>query len=145
MAGPYYNSYMPQLPQQMQNMPYMQSYGMQQMGPQYPMQMQPGIQARYVTGREEAVAAQIPQDGNMCIFADTGHGMIFTKQLNMQDGSAVFRAYRLVENPTGAEKQAEEYAKKSEFDRLRADFDELMRQLTAPMPQKQQKHGGENE
>lgn len=138
MAGQYFNPYAPQLPQQMN--PYMQGY-MQQMQMQYPGQqmMQPTIQARYVTGREEAVAAQIPQDGNMCVFADTGHGMIYTKQLNMQDGSAVFRAYRRIDQSDEKTAPAEEYVKKSEFDsvkgaleRLRGDFDELLRQLTAP-------------
>lgn len=139
MAGQYFNPYAPQLPQQMN--PYMQGY-MQQMPMQYPTQqmMQPAIQARYVTGREEAVAAQIPQDGNMCVFADTGHGMIYTKQLNMQDGSAVFRTYRRVDQAEDAPAQTEEFVKKSELDsvkgaleRLRGDFNELVRQLTAPM------------
>ena len=145
MAGQYFNPYAPQLPQQMN--PYMQGY-MQQMQMQYPGQqmMQPTIQARYVTGREEAVAAQIPQDGNMCVFADTGHGMIYTKQLNMQDGSAVFRAYRRVDQTEETPQQAEEYVKKSELDnvknaleRLQADFNELVRQLTTPSANK----GGE--
>lgn len=145
MAGQYFNPYAPQLPQQMN--PYMQGY-MQQMQMQYPAQqmMQPTIQARYVTGREEAVAAQIPQDGNMCVFADTGHGMIYTKQLNMQDGSAVFRAYRRVDQTEETPQQAEEYVKKSELDnvkgaleRLRGDFNELVRQLTTPSANK----GGE--
>lgn len=145
MAGQYFNPYAPQLPQQMN--PYMQGY-MQQMQMQYPGQqmMQPTIQARYVTGREEAVAAQIPQDGNMCVFADTGHGMIYTKQLNMQDGSAVFRAYRRVDQTEETPQQAEEYVKKSELDnvkgaleRLRGDFNELVRQLTTPSANK----GGE--
>lgn len=145
MAGQYFNPYAPQLPQQMN--PYMQGY-MQQMQMQYPGQqmMQPTIQARYVTGREEAVAAQIPQDGNMCVFADTGHGMIYTKQLNMQDGSAVFRAYRRVDQTEETPQQTEEYVKKSELDnvkgaleRLRGDFNELVRQLTTPSANK----GGE--
>ena len=145
MAGQYFNPYAPQLPQQMN--PYMQGY-MQQMQMQYPgpQMMQPTIQARYVTGREEAVAAQIPQDGNMCVFADTGHGMIYTKQLNMQDGSAVFRAYRRVDQTEETPQQAEEYVKKSELDnvkgaleRLRGDFNELVRQLTTPSANK----GGE--
>ena len=145
MAGQYFNPYAPQLPQQMN--PYMQGY-MQQMQMQYPGQqmMQPTIQARYVTGREEAVAAQIPQDGNMCVFADTGHGMIYTKQLNLQDGSAVFRAYRRVDQTEETPQQAEEYVKKSELDnvknaleRLQADFNELVRQLTTPSANK----GGE--
>lgn len=144
MAGPYYNPYAPQM-QQMMN-----PYAQQMMNPymQYPAQqaMQPTIQARYVTGREEAIAAQIPQDGNMCVFADTGHGMIYTKQLNMQDGSAVFRAYQRVDQPQAPAAQAEEYVKKAELDnvknaleRLQGDFNELVRQLTTPSANK----GGE--
>ena len=146
MAGQYFNPYAPQMPQQMNQ--YMQGY-MPQYQMQYPQQMmQPTIQARYVTGREEAIAAQIPQDGNMCVFADTGHGMIYTKQLNMQDGSAVFKAYRRVDQPEEtAAAPAEEYVKKSELDnvknalgRLQGDFNELVRQLTAPAAGK----GGED-
>lgn len=149
MAGPYYNPYAPQMPQQMMN-PYVPQ---QMMNPymqmQYPAQqaMQPTIQARYVTGREEAIAAQIPQDGNMCVFADAGHGMIYTKQLNMQDGSAVFRAYQRVDQPQETAAPTEEYVKKSELDnvksalgRLQGDFNELVRQLTAPSADK----GGDN-
>lgn len=141
MAGPVFNPYMMQMQPQQMN-PYMQQGYAQQMQMQYPQQMmQPTIQARYVTGREEAVAAQIPQDGNMCVFADTGHGMIYTKQLNMQDGSAVFRAYRRVDQPEETAAPTEEYVKKSELnsvkgalERLQGDFNELVRQLTAPAP-----------
>ena len=131
MAGPYYNPYMPQQMQQQMNA-YMPAQYMPPMPQQY-MQgynTQPAVQARMVTGREEAIAAQIPQDGSMCIFSDTGHGMIYTKQLNMQDGSAVFREYRRVDQEQPKAEERQEYALKSDFDRLRTDFDALIRQLT---------------
>lgn len=94
-----YNGYMnaPAL-QTPQNSPYAQMGYMQQAAQpqmQQPVQMQqPGmIQARYVTGREEAVAAQILPDGNIYIFADAANGRMYTKQVNPQTNSAEFVTY----------------------------------------------------
>jgi len=98
-----------------------------------PAMMQPSVYASYVTGREEAVAAQVAADGGLSVFADIGHGMIYTKQLNMQDGSAVFRTYRLVNDAASTEGnvgKAEFEHLKEQFVQLKSEFDGLMRQLT---------------
>ena len=51
---------------------------------------QPGtLLARYVTGREEAVAAQIIP-GDPFIFADFQHGRMYVKQINPQTMAADF-------------------------------------------------------
>lgn len=95
-----YNGYMNAPALQMpQGNPFSQMSYMQMQGAQQPMQQvqqmpQPGmIQARYVTGREEAVAAQILPDGNIYIFADTANGRMYTKQVNPQTNSAEFVTY----------------------------------------------------
>lgn len=77
-----------------------QTYGQ----PAYPAQQnmpmqdqfmqQPGmINARYVTGREEAVAAQILPDGNPYLFKCAAQGRIFEKCVNPQTGIAEFCEY----------------------------------------------------
>lgn len=57
---------------------------------------QQNVFVRAVTGREEAVAAQIPLDGSIVAFTDFAHDKIYTKQLNMNDGSAIFETYQKV-------------------------------------------------
>ena len=57
---------------------------------------QQNVFVRVVTGCEEAVAAQIPLDGSIVAFTDFAHDKIYTKQLNMNDGSAIFETYQKV-------------------------------------------------
>lgn len=104
---------------------------------------------RTVTGREEAVASPIPLDGSMVAFTDFSHNRIYTKQLNMNDGSAKFETYeKVVEKqsvPTTEEaktQMSEEkqelnfdgFIKKDEFDVFKADiqknFNEIMSKIS---------------
>jgi len=65
--------------------------------PQFAQQsvvQQPGtLFARFVSGREEAVAAQVLPDGNTNVFIDSGHGRIYTKKLDSQTGIVDFREF----------------------------------------------------
>lgn len=71
-------------------------YGNQVINPSMaPMgqQTQPGaLFARYVAGREEAVAAQVIPDGNLNVFVDMANGRIYTKAV-AGNGLSDFREY----------------------------------------------------
>lgn len=69
---------------------------------------QQNVFVRAVTGREEAVAAQIPLDGSIVAFTDFAHDKIYTKQLNMNDGSAIFETYQKVKAQEPQEKSKTE-------------------------------------
>ena len=71
-----------------------QGYGQQQ----NQQMMDPGmINARYVTCREEAVAAQILPDGNPYLFVDAAQGRIYTKCFNPRTNSPEFREYGMIQ------------------------------------------------
>lgn len=127
---------------------------------------------RTVTGREEAVASSIPLDGSVVAFTDFSHNRIYTKQLNMNDGSAKFETYEKVvekEHAPIAEEVQEKISdkkqevnmdgliKKDEFDAFKADmqknFNEIMfkineiatsrqEQVTDTLPTKTSSRGG---
>lgn len=61
------------------------------------------LKGRPVTGEEEARSIPIDFDGSVMFFPDVSHGRIHTKQLNMQDGSAIFRTYVLADTPQAAQ------------------------------------------
>ena len=88
-----------------------------------------GISARLVTGREEAVASQIMPDGNIWLFADLAHGVIYTKQINPQTLAASFNEYRLQAAPVAAEPSASalapQYATLEDFRALCAEVEKL--------------------
>ena len=54
------------------------------------------LKCRPVTSIEEARAAQIDLDGSLWVFADIGHGKIYTKQMK-NDGSSAFGVYTYIE------------------------------------------------
>lgn len=100
-------------------------------------QAQPGaISARYVTGREEAVAAQIIPDGNIWIFADFAHNKIYTKQVNPQSGIADFREYAATQptvQPEPVAAPAPQYVTVEQFNALSQRVDELRTASAAPV------------
>lgn len=103
-----------------------------------------GVSARVVTGREEAVAAQIMPDGNIWIFADFAHGTIYTKQVNPQTLVADFREYHIA-SPTLAEPAAHapEFVTLDAFQALQAEVEALKTAQTAPTTTKKTS-GGES-
>lgn len=54
---------------------------------------QPGFSGRYVTSKEEVVAAQIPFDGSACYFVNTSNGEIYSKAYDFSTGSAPVKTY----------------------------------------------------
>ena len=90
--------------------------------------MEPGmINARYVTCREEAVAAQILPDGNPYLFVHAAQGRIYTKCFNPQTGMAEFREYGMIQPQH--EQQAAQYAPMDALAALNARVDEIEKTL----------------
>ena len=93
------------------------------------MLQQPGmLPARYVTGREEAVAAQrIP--GDPFIFADFQRGRMYVKQINPQTMVAEFVEYARIQpaqQPQETPSQPQvQFATKEDLEALRGDLEAL--------------------
>lgn len=92
------------------------------------IQQQPGmLPARYVTGREEAVAAQIIP-GDPFIFADFAHGKVYVKQINPQTMAADFVEFTRVQ-PVQVQEAPQQpqvqFATKEDLEALRADMEAL--------------------
>ena len=100
----------------------------QQRQEQPTVMQQPGmLPARYVTGREEAVAAQIIP-GDPFIFADFQHGKVYVKQINPQTKAADFIEFVRMQ-PVQAQETPQQpqvqFATKEDLDALRADMEAL--------------------
>lgn len=102
---------------------------------QIPAQQEPGIVCRPVTSIEEAKSIPTDFNGNLMVFPDLSHGMIHTKQLNYQDGSAIFKTYMLA-NPEPVPMQETpspvvDFAPMSEVEGLKQEISQLKAQLEA--------------
>ena len=83
---------------------------------------------------DEVEKAPITLDGSITIFINFPHGEIYTKQLNLSDGTTPIKTYKLSENPKSTIATADsevEYVKKAEFDELKARFNEVWEALTS--------------
>jgi hypothetical protein len=89
-------------------------------------QQQPAIMCRPVASEEEARATPTPFDGSTLILTDFGHGRIYSKALNYNDGSAVFRTYQLA--PARQEAQVE-YAPMAALMEVKDQLDALKKEL----------------
>ena len=70
-------------------------------------------------------------DGSLLLLPDMAHGAIYSKQLNMQDGSAIFRRY-MIDMPDSAPQTAQEpilsaaqYATLEQLQELKDELDAL--------------------
>ncbi len=97
---------------------------------------EPTISCRPVASIDEAKAIPIDFSGNLMVFPDISHGMIYTKQLNVSDGSAIFKIYSLTQPQEQNIQTIEqpEYVLKSDFDKLKSDFESLLNQLSPTQP-----------
>ena len=102
--------------------------------PPQPMQMnQPQmdpamVNARYVTCKEEAVAAQIIPDGSAYYFICEAQGRIYSKRFNPATNAAEFREYVIQQN----QPQAEQFAPLEALRALNARVEQIEQILTAP-------------
>lgn len=95
---------------------------------------QPGtLPARYVTGREEAVAAQIIP-GDPFIFADFQHGRMYVKQINPQTMAADFVEFARVQPAQQPQEQPvqpqAQFATIADLEALRAELEALRMSMT---------------
>lgn len=93
---------------------------------------QPGsIPARYVTGREEAVAAQIIP-GDPFIFADFAHGRLYVKQINPQTMAADFIEFVRAQQPVAAQsEQAIQFATQDDIAAVKAEIEAIRNSIQA--------------
>ena len=100
----------------------------QQRQEQLTMIQQPGmLPARYVTGREEAVAAQIIP-GDPFIFADFQHGKVYVKQINPQTMASDFVEFVRTQPIQAQEPSAQpqvQFATKEDLEALRVDMESM--------------------
>lgn len=95
--------------------------------PQRPMYQQPmmqdgSIQARLVSGREEAVAAAV-MPGSMVMLYDRANGTVYTKLIDPQTGYPEFRVYSEVKQQP--EPEMPKWATQDELEALRREIAEL--------------------
>ena len=106
--------------------------------PPQPMQpqMEPGmVNARYVTCKEEAVAAQIIPDGSAYYFICEAQGRIYSKRFNPATNAAEFREYVIQQNQP--QMQAEQFAPMEALRALNSRVEQIEQLLTAPRPAKE--------
>ena len=80
-----------------------------------PMMQDGAVQARLVSGREEAVAATV-MPGSMWLFYDRAHGVIYSKLIDPQTGMPEFKEYAEVAPATQA--PAPQYVTVEMFDQF---------------------------
>ncbi len=87
---------------------------------------QPGsIPARYVTGREEAVAAQIVP-GDPFIFADFANSRLYVKQINPQTMAADFIEFVRAQQPVAARTEPTvQYATQDDIAAVKAEIEAI--------------------
>ena len=92
-------------------------------------QMDPAmVNARYVTCKEEAVAAQIIPDGSAYYFICEAQGRIYSKRFNPAMNTAEFREYVIQQN----QPPAEQFASMDALRALNARVEQIEHMLTAP-------------
>ena len=102
------------------------------------------LKGRLVSSLEEARATSIDFDGSVFYFPDLANKRIYTKQINM-DGTASLYVYELRELPIENETSSfvpsvEKFVTREEFERVLAQFQQLLQKPTepaAPAPQKE--------
>lgn len=153
-SGGYADSYSSRLSRQSMN-PAQPMYG-QNLPQQNQQTASQAARVVPVTCREEATASPIPLDGSITYYPDRAHKMVYSKQFNQNDGSAIFHEYyedsivnaqnaqqpkqEAQEQPKPAEQaKSVSYVEKSEFEALQARIRELEEKLQSISAQDAQK------
>lgn len=88
-------------------------------------QQQSGFNVMPVANADEAKAVQTPFDGSILILPNINNGKIYTKQLNMNTGSAIFNEYSIstpAPAPVANTAPTPIYATQKELDDLRQEL-----------------------
>ena len=102
-----------------------------------PNKIPQNFMVRVVTGYEEVAATPIPLDGTICLFVDVPNKKIYSKQLNMDDGSALYGVYNKVdtnqpvkqeekETDVTLEKEPKDFVERTEFDSFKQQITEAL-------------------
>ena len=99
-------------------------------------QLPTGLKGRLVSSLEEARATSIDFDGSVFYFPDLANKRIYTKQINI-DGTASLYVYELREMPvqkedSGFVPSVEKFVTREEFERVLAQFQQLLQKPTEP-------------
>lgn len=143
----YYSSYPPYAPQYSQSYP-QQMYAQQRMdylqSVQQPQQVQqiqqPGdLQARIVTSREEAVAAQVLPNGVPFVFYNPNRQEVYLKRIDPQSGAAEFADFGRIQPQQIPQTPAIEYAPMTAISKLEERMDRIESMLSPPQQIRRQK------
>lgn len=120
---PQYSYQQPQQMYQQSRMDFLQS-----------MQPQPsGLQARPVTGREEAVAATV-FPGTPVLFLDRAHGAVYYKAVDPNTNSVEFVDFSVAQ--PAQQPPTPQYATLADIEAIRAEMAEMRGMIPAPRRQK---------
>lgn len=89
--------------------------------------VQNGVKVIPVASITEAQAVPTDFMGDTLLLTDFAHGCIYTKVLNPNTGSAIFRTFKLVEDVP--QPMAVEYDAKAEIDKLRSEIVAIRKEL----------------
>ena len=124
-----------QMPQMMYPQQAYMNQQMQGMGQTAPQQVQPKVNTRMVTSREEATTAQIEFDNTINVFINPSANEIYIKRFNPNTGGAVFSTYideaKAAQIAQDAAKPQQEYATIQSLQALEQRVNELSEALTA--------------
>lgn len=87
---------------------------------QQPMMQESGLQARFVSGKEEAMAANV-MPGMPCCFLDRANGMAYYKAIDPVTGAVEFRTMKEVQPEQQA---APQYATLEMLQAMQTDIDQ---------------------
>ena len=107
----------------------MQMYPQQVQSMQQPLMQDGSIQARFVSGREEAVASNV-MPGSMFLFHARAHGMVYSKLIDPQTGMPDFRVYAEIHPEP---QQPPQYATLEALSALRGEFEQIVDQKLAAL------------
>lgn len=127
----------PQMNYQQQRMDFLQSA--QQPAPAQIMQQPGDLQARIVTSREEAVAAQVLPNGMPFVFWNPNRQEIYLKRIDPQSGAAEFADFGRIQPQHMQQAQPVEYAPMTAISQLEERMDRIESMLTQPQPTRKQK------
>ncbi len=124
----------PQMNYQQQRMDYLQS--MQQPAQNQPMQQPGDLQARIVTSREEAVAAQVLPNGVPFVFYNPNRQEVYLKRIDPQTGAAEFMDLARIAPPQTVQTPQAQYATVADIDAIREELESLRGMIPSPKRQR---------
>lgn len=119
------------LPQQTGYQPQMQPYQQPYQPVQNQLQQDGQFYCRPVASEDEARGAPVDFSGRPLVFPHLSAGWIYVKAFDQASGNAVFRRFRMYEEPQEPPQSPVAFAPMSEVERLRSMVIELQNELRA--------------